>query len=354
MEEREKRQQETIKTFKEVLGKNCSGKRFIEDGKISEEALLDALKLAFPDITPRTMKRNPDWRSAAACVEFSQMPETLFVYSHKGEKFGDQLKGWFERPCHTDPRGEEWEKAFDKFHALACETVMDFLKAQHYEPEHITYGKAQKVVNMTFKHIYCLDGAYLKEDWFIPCHIALDSFTLEWFCRNIQGITKGCVDSWSALQNVAETIPNLPKGYAGMSMYSKTVKKEGKQPEILKFYTYSQIVSLIRSYFAGEHPFKGLCPLQAEFYIWPEIQLHLAAEALYGQNTGIEKAIESAKEREEWQADWEKDQVDAKETDQQFKWCREKFKLLPVEKKLKFLHDRLGQMLKDVRIYQPQ
>lgn len=352
MVEREKRQQETIKTFIEGLGKKRSSKRLVEDGKINEEALLDALTLAFPDITPRTMKRDPDWQSTEKCVEFSEMPRALFEHPYKGETFGNQLKGWFERPCPADPGGEAWEKAFDGFHALACETVLDFLTEQRYEPKHITYGKAQKVVNMTFKHIYCLDGAYIKEDWFIPCHIALDSFTLEWFCRNIKGITKGCVDSWSALQNVAEEIPNLPKGYAGMKMYSKTVGKEDKTTQILKYYTYSQIVSLIRSYFAGEHPFKGLCPLQAEFYIWPEIQLHLAAEALYGQNTGVEKAIEAA--REEWQADWEKDRVESKEIDQQFKWCREKFKLLPVEKKLDDLHDHVDQIRRDVRIYVPQ
>jgi hypothetical protein len=303
MEERKDRQQETVKSFVAALGKKCSSKSLIKNGEIDKDALLDALKLAFPDITPRTMKRNPAWSKTVGCVEFSKMSEALFTHSYNGVNFGDQLKAWFDRPCPADLKGEGlkiWQKEFDKFHAIACETVIDFLETQLYEQKHITYGKAQKVVNMTFKHIYCLDSAYIKEDWFIPCHIALDSFTLEWFCRNVKGITKGCVDSWSALQNVAEEIPNLPKAYANMKMYTKKVNKgEGKQPEIHKFYTYNQIVELIRDHFTGEHPFKGLCPLQAEFYIWPEIQLHLAAEALYGQNAGMEKAIASAKETKE-------------------------------------------------------
>ena len=351
MEERRLRQQETVKTFVAALGKKRSRKNLIKSGEIDTEALLDALKLAFPDITPRTMKRNPDWSSKEECVEFKQMPEVLFTHSYKDKRFGDQLKDWFDRPYLADP--DEWQKAFDEFHRTACETVMDFLEKQLYEPRSITYGKAQKVVNMTFKHIYCLDGAYIKEDWFLPCHIALDSFTLEWFCRSVNGITKGCVDSWSTLQNSAKNSADLPKRYAGMKMYTKTVEKaNGKPSETNYFYTYDEIVTRIRNYFEGKHPFKGLCPLQAEFYIWPEIQLHLAAEALYGQDAGKETTIDAAKDRKEWQENWLKEQMDSKTTEQKFTWCKKKFKLLPVDKKLEFLNERVGQMLKDLRIYQ--
>lgn len=357
MEERKDRQQETVKTFVEALGKKRSSKSLIKNGQIDKEALLDALKLAFPDITPRTMKRNPAWNNTARCVEFGQMPEALFTHPYNGVSFGDQLKAWFDRPCPTDLKGDglkNWQKVFDEFHVIACKTVIDFLETQLYEQKHIAYGKAQKVVNMTFKHIYCLDGAYIKEDWFIPCHIALDSFTLEWFCRNVKGVTKGCVDSWSALQNVAEEIPDLPNRYADMEMYTKTIDKgDGKEPEIHKFYTYDQIVALIRDYFAADHPFKGLCPLQAEFYIWPEIQLHLAAEALYGQNIGKEEAVAFAKTRKEWIAVWKSDQVDSKTMDHQFEWCKKKFKALPVEQKLKFLSERVNQLCQSVNIYEP-
>lgn len=341
MEEQKIRQQKTVKAFVEALGKKRSSKSLIKNGQVDKEALLDALRLAFPDITPRTMKRNPDWDTTPGCVEFSQMPEVLFTHAYKGEKFSDQLKAWFERPCPADPTAEEWKKAFDEFHANACETVMDFLTAQHYEPKHITYGKAQKVVNMTFKHIYCLDGAYIKEDWFIPCHIALDSFTLEWFCRNVKGVTKGCVDSWSALQNVAEKIPNLKKPYSDMEMYTKTVEKgEGKEPEIHKFYTYNQIVSLIRNHFVRENPFNDLFPLQAEFHIWPKIQLEMAAESLYGQNIGKEDAIAEAKEK--WELEWT--EKEAEDIGKQFDKCKQKFKLRPLEEKVEFLQTRVKQL----------
>ena len=339
MEEQKIRQQKTVKAFVEALGKKRSSKSLIKNGLVDKEALLDALRLAFPDITPRTMRRDPVWNNTAGCVKFSQMPETLFTHSYKGKNFGDQLKEWFDRPYLADPK--EWQKAFDEFHRIACETVKDFLEKQCYEPEYITYGKAQKVVNMTFKHIYCLDGAYLKEEWFIPCHIALDSFTLEWFCRNVKGVTKGCVDSWSSLQNVAEKIPNLKKPYSEMEMYTKTVDKgEDKEPEIHKFYTYNQIVSLIRNHFANENPFNDLFPLQAEFLIWPKIQLEMAAEALYGQDVGKEDAIAEAKEK--WKLEWT--EKEAEDIGKQFDKCKKKFKLRPLEEKVEFLRTRVEQL----------
>ena len=39
------------------------------------------------------------------------------------------------------------------------------------------------MINMTFKYIYCLEGAKEREDYFRFCHMPLDSITLEWFYR---------------------------------------------------------------------------------------------------------------------------------------------------------------------------
>lgn len=52
----------------------------------------------------------------------------------------------------------------------------------------ITYGKAQKIVNMTMKQLYCFDNAKLyKNTVFKFCHIAIDSFILDFFCGNCKG-----------------------------------------------------------------------------------------------------------------------------------------------------------------------
>lgn len=100
----------------------------------------------------------------------------------------------------------EWalsEDSFDKWYNKACETVLDILRNHYID---IRYGKAQKIVNMTLKNMYCLQGAEKYDTQFENCHIALDSFTLEWFWRTCgeerdskQKIRKGKIGSWSNL-----------------------------------------------------------------------------------------------------------------------------------------------------------
>lgn len=312
-----------VNQFKQSLRKP-SKESLVIDSKINPEAIKDALKLAFPDITPRTMKRDETGKDP-----FDQLPDKLFDYSvtNKQASFGEQIADWFDEEPKYEASGidiQEWRVRFDKFHKCACEAVLTFLKDQGYTEKSVTYGKAQKVVNMTFKHLYCLEGAGDKEEWFIPCHIALDSFTLEWFKRTIvetskHKLTKGKVDSWSALQD-----PETDE-YPG--------KNNG-------FYSYHTIVDLIRKYFDQEKPFNGLNPLQAEFYIWPEIQLHLAAEALYGQNIGKEAAVAEASEK--WNLQWEADAE--KDITKQFIRCKQVFKTRSLKEKVEFLKSRVEQL----------
>ena len=42
---------------------------------------------------------------------------------------------------------------------------------------------------------------------------------------------------------------------------------------------YQYYQKIIRDYFNTKEEYGGLTPFQAEFFIWPEIQLHMAAEA---------------------------------------------------------------------------
>ena len=47
-----------------------------------------------------------------------------------------------------------------------------------------TIGRAQKVINMAFKYLSCLDGAYNEERFnqvFQFCHMTLDGYTLNWY-----------------------------------------------------------------------------------------------------------------------------------------------------------------------------
>lgn len=90
------------------------------------------------------------------------------------------------------------QAAFDKKHEELCKAWCHTIKQEHLN----TYGKAQKIVNLMFKYMYCY--AFLNSDLglkgaFEHCHIPLDSYTLAWLSRQkkIDGITSKTV--WSKL-----------------------------------------------------------------------------------------------------------------------------------------------------------
>lgn len=48
-----------------------------------------------------------------------------------------------------------------------------------------TYGCAQKIVNMAFKYLYCIDYETKKYyEWFRFCHITIDFYILDWMRQN--------------------------------------------------------------------------------------------------------------------------------------------------------------------------
>lgn len=243
-----------------------------KNGKINEVAIKTALKAAFRDITPRTMTRTGD-----DLIKFDKLSENLYKYTKQGSKetFGELIKIWFE----TSTNDIEREK-FDAVHSSACDTIITFLKENGYSEDSATYGKAQKVVNMTFKHLYCLalnenDRTFELDSHFNFCHMALDSFTLEWLKRTKDSIgykiTKGHVASWSSIEEHKA------------DEYEKKVSKN--KDETQSFYSYHKLVNMIRD-IIPKKDYRELTPFKAEFFIWPEIQLHLAAESLFGQSIG--------------------------------------------------------------------
>ena len=141
---------------------------------------------------------------------------------------------------------------FEKWHHDTCTLFLNTLQDDY---ENLCYGKAQKIVNMMFKHLYCLNGAAAYDDYFTPCHLVLDRFTLEWLRRSLPSVSK--VGVWSNLQyNESE---NAWENYA---YYVKEVSDYFKQPEI-------------------QIKYNCLTPFQFEFYMWNEMKLHLAAEEFY-------------------------------------------------------------------------
>ena len=74
------------------------------------------------------------------------------------------------------------EADFLAFHSAACDNILALLEQRY---ERVTYGKAQKAVNMIFKYLYCFDGAEQAEERFAHCHMPLDSKILDWYRANV-------------------------------------------------------------------------------------------------------------------------------------------------------------------------
>ena len=108
-----------------------------------------------------------------------------------------------------------------------------------------TYGQAQKVINMAFKYLYCIEGAQKYHNIFAKCHMPLDSYTLSWYRKvagknaEIKADTK-----WSSLTK--ELYVNI-------------------QTEICKFLQEGQFIQI-----DSQSVFLPKYPLDAELIIWPE------------------------------------------------------------------------------------
>lgn len=252
-----------------------------------DDAITYALKCAFKDFNFRTL---------TATNTISGNRTDYLVKELENAGFQNRFYKFFSvKPLKN-------ESDFDKWHHDACQCFLNVLKKEYDE---IHYGKAQKIVNMMFKHLYCLNGASKYDDYFEFCHMPLDSFTIEWFVRNVaewynkgktqeNKIQKGPLPNWSNIQFLDKSDNSSQYNFA---FYGKNVDKwfdEGRKirtadGKYISHYHYMFFVTMIREYFkTSPGIYSGLTPFQAEFYIWPEIQLHLAAEALFAQKIGGE------------------------------------------------------------------
>lgn len=315
----------------------------IHDPEGKKEAIRRAIKdLMARTLTPKHKITKKTENEDETPEQFNQAIESVLL---------PKIDAWLDRK-----RKDFSEKEFDEWHRGACEAVLDVLNVYYCNDEKgtpVQYGKAQKIINMTMKGLYCLDGAQNK--YFTHCHMALDSFILSWFFRNIvyprkdaDAALKEQKRGWKKDPNIfAEYMTQRANGnldgeeakldkyllafsedwekflqdlqrqqMAYVRQYSTIGKRESKQvwnksvdalqpawtirdilyksyvlswsviPEksAQKAYGYDQYVAWIRSYFKADHPYRTeqneiLTPFQAEFYIWPEMQLRLVTEA---------------------------------------------------------------------------
>lgn len=297
---------EKLETLKSELWKERNEFQF--DDKGIEESIRHALK----DFTFRTTKKKTEEKFGV---------EEMFQALAKGENgfvcrfknyFRDTSKKDFDN-LHKDISKED----FDKWHKDTCKV---FLKALEGIYEELSYGKAQKIVNMTFKYAYCLLDDEEKKKYFEHCHMPLDSFTLEWFKRKI---VKNSTISIREEKNQAGLVPkwsNIRSEDDWTDAEKSEVKSGGKIP-----YCYEEIIKAVRDYFDREdrddYLQKGYTVLESEFYIWKYMQLELAVENMWNFFEKWDHSGESMNKKD-----------------------REVFKNKSIHDKLNYLHEKFSDV----------
>ncbi len=286
----------------------------------NEEGIKIAIKRALGDFTDRTEKLSPQ----SGYKSFGVEEKFKVLCGNDGKKHDKPEEDSFVQ-CFVDYFFENQDKfkseeEFDEWHHKMCEKFLKVIGGKYQDG--IKYGKAQKIVNMTFKNAYCLkDGEKKnKEKFYTHCHMPLDSIILEWVNRtqaftkkkgNSEYLRKGRMPSWSKM-NYEE--PNDFK------------TSDGKP-----YYGYSDIQKAIFIYFdkyvnenIATKYLKGYTPLQAEFFVWKYMQFEIAAEGVYNQLISFEDLDDKKRKKE-----------------------IKKFKGETINKKLDFLHN----MFEDIEKY---
>lgn len=109
------------------------------------------------------------------------------------------LKGEIEKYIYGNISSQT---AFDGWHKSLCQELTDRINnnvLSGYKPIHM--GKAQKIINMTFKLLSSLDDTDDFESKFEYCHVPLDRKILDWYYSNIaKDVPKSRYKVWSNLE----------------------------------------------------------------------------------------------------------------------------------------------------------
>ncbi len=225
--------QKYVKAFYDQYKKN------FEKQKDTEDIVKVAVDLAYKD-AQRTMKKiNQDARDAAK----------------KAVVIG--ISKYLKQNAPNDP------STFDERHEALCNAwCSKFVNANRELTEHGNYGKAQKIVNMAFKYLYCYysrpDSEFEKKAHFKFCHFTLDSFTLKW----LNGCGVDGKPDW------------LDSNFSWSSGF-KCEKYEGKCPN-----EYTQITNFARVCVNTIFENEKWTALEAEFFVWDNVSYYDCLKSL--------------------------------------------------------------------------
>ncbi len=219
--------------FNKNTPSNYNGEKFSMSPTNKEDVLL-AVKKAYIDMTPRTIKGLAD---AHKKDDFEEKFDDIL------SELADSFVNYFK----SDPPKNE--KKFDEGHGKRCKNFLQNFNTllKDYDIEKISYGKAKKIVNMTFKYIYCFDDN-IDFNYFKYCHMTLDRYTLKWFLEDVRVWLEK--DNCKFAKNKIPAWSNLDKGDNDKELFS-----------------YLWIQTQIRKYLNKQDKYSKI-PFIAEFTIW--------------------------------------------------------------------------------------
>ncbi len=184
--------------------------------------VLCAVKKAYGAMSPRTLGRG---KLHGAKIH---APTLTSVLSTLANDFVD----YFSKPA------PKTQADFDDWHNTVCDkflTIYNALLSSSGYTRTAKYGKAQKIVNITFKYLYLFCDIVLgNPGHFTFCHFAIDNYTLKWY-NGLPGYPKCSARNWSDM-------------------------------------TYGEYIDIqknIRAYISKNMPDKT--PFEAEFEIWSDL-----------------------------------------------------------------------------------
>ena len=173
------------------------GKKYSLSKQKRKDAVKKALSQALSDFNFRTLK--PILRDDKKVVDVAKEDKNRKVSDFLIEQLewsNDDKKSFIEKFVEYFDNYSEDRTNFEKWHEERCG---QFLSVVNVYYENVEYGKAQKIVNMMFKYLYCMDWDDVDyEKCFQHCHMAIDSYILDWYNNQKIGSEK-ITNSWSNL-----------------------------------------------------------------------------------------------------------------------------------------------------------
>lgn len=214
-----------------VFGKGVSefeGDTAIMSIKKKKDIFL-AVKKAYTDMSPRTFAKDHDWWECTDNVKADKKERKKEIEkAWKEEKSG--IFEWLADEFYTYFQNDYTD--FNNWHKTVCSNFLNkfkpILSEYGYDAEKsLKYGKAQKIVNMTFKYLLCFDDANNYSSKFNECHMPIDSYILKWY--NDIGDNK-CTTVWSDLEE---------KEYYELQENIKSILDK-KNPFLAEFYIWAE------------------------------------------------------------------------------------------------------------------